>query len=101
MDFACFQLFIDKTLQKPENMLRAISKLPINENRIEKFLLVCLLLMLLFPVIVKKLHNFGPHCNISAYTQDYEMKFTTHINFDALISNPKSYFRYGIIMTSL
>ena len=98
----CFQAFIDTALQKPENMLMAISKLPINENRIEKFLLVRFLLLLLFRLIVEKLRIlFGPHCNISAYTQDYELKFGIQMNFHTLISNLKSYFQYGIVMMSL
>ena len=49
----------------------------------------------------RKITHFGPHCNNSAYTQDYELKFSTHINFDTLISNLKSYFQYGIVMMSL
>ena len=66
----CFQLFIDTALQKLENMLRAISNLHINENRIGKLLLVRFLFLLLFRLIVEKLRIlFGPHCNISAYAQ--------------------------------
>ena len=58
----CFQLFIDTALQKPENMSTAIFELPINENGIEKLLLVCFLLLLLFRLIVEKLLiRFGPH----------------------------------------
>ena len=49
----------------------------------------------------RKLRIFGPHCNILAYTQDYELKFCIQMNFDTLISNLKSYFQYGIVMTSL
>ena len=41
------------------------------------------------------------HCNISANTQDYELKISIHMNFDTLMSNLKSYFQYGIVMTSL
>ena len=53
MDFSCFQLFIYTTLQKNRRICeRAISKIPRNENRIEKFLLVHFLLMLLFRLIV-------------------------------------------------
>ena len=37
---------------------------------------------------------------ISAYTQGYELKFSTQTNFDTLISNLKSYFQYDIVMTS-
>ena len=96
-----FQPFTDTPLQKPENMLN-ISKLPINENRIEKLLVVRFLLLLLFRPIVEKLRIlFGPHCNISAYTQDQELKFSIQMNFDTLISNLKSYFKYEIVMTSL
>ena len=93
MDFSCFQLFIDTTLPKP--------KLPRNENRIEKFLLVRILLMLLFRLIVERLCIFRPHCNISANTKYYELKISIHINFGTLISNLKSYFQYAIVMTSL
>ena len=46
----CFRQFLDKALQKPENML----KLPITENRIEKLLLIRLLLSFLFSQIVEK-----------------------------------------------
>ena len=35
---------------------------------------------------------FGPHCFLSAYTQDYELKFSTQTNFDTLISHLKFYF---------
>ena len=97
-----FQPFIDTPLQKPDNMLKSIPKLPINENRIEKLLLVRFLLLLLFRLIVKKLCIiFGPHCNFSAHTQDYELKFSIQMNFDTLISNLKSYFQYEIVMMSL
>ena len=44
---------------------------------------------------------FWAYCIISAYTQDYELKFTRQTNFDTLISNLKSYFQYKIVMTSL
>ena len=71
------------------------------KNRIKKFLLVRFLLMLLFRLMVEKLHIFGPHCNISANTQDYELKISIHMNFDTLMSNLKSYFQYRIVMTSL
>ena len=78
----CFHLFID----------RAISKLPITENRIEKLLLVRFLLSFLFKQMVEKLHvPFGPHCIISVYTQDYESKFSKETNFDTLVSNLKFY----------
>ena len=64
--------------------------------------LVRFLLLLLFRLTVDKLCIlFGPHCNISAYTQDYELKFGIQMNFDTLISNLKSYFQYEIVMTSL
>ena len=59
------------------------------------------LLLLLFQLIVEKLCIFGPHCNISVYTQDYELKLSKQMNFDTLISNVKSYFEYEIVMTSL
>ena len=79
-----------------------VKELPINENRIEKLLLVRFLLLLLFWLIVEKLRIlFGPHCNISAYTQDYELKFGIQMNFDTLISNLRSHFQYEIVMTSV
>ena len=59
------------------------------------------LLMLLFRLIVERLHIFRPHCNISANTQAYELKISIGMNFDTLMSNLKSYFQYGIVMTSL
>ena len=71
------------------------------QNRIEKFLLVRFLLMLLFRLIVEKLSICGQHCNASANTQDYELKISIHINFNTLMSNLKSYFQYGIDVTSL
>ena len=49
----------------------------------------------------RKITHFGPHCNISANTQDYELKVSIHKNFDTLMSNLKSYFQYGIVMMSL
>ena len=58
-------------------------------------------LLLLFGLIVEKLRIFGSHCNISACTQDYELKFSIQMNFNTLISNLKSYFQYEIVMTSL
>ena len=77
-------------------------KIPINENRIENLLIVRFLLLLLFWLIIEKLRIlFGPHCNISAYANDYELKFSTEMNFDTLISNLKSYFQYEAVMTSL
>ena len=76
----CFQQFLDKALQKSENiskLLMSISKLPTTENRIEELLMVCFLLSFLFSQIVEKsLVLFGPYCIISTYTQDYELKFT-------------------------
>ena len=47
----CFQQFLDKALQKLENVLM---KLSITENRIEKLLLVYVLLSFLFSQMVKK-----------------------------------------------
>ena len=80
---------------------RAISELPTTGKRTGKILLVRVLLSLLFRQIVKKLFIlFGPHCNISAYTQDYELKFTIQTKFDTLISNLNSYVQYKVIMTS-
>ena len=34
--------------------------------------------------------------NVSAYTQDYELKLSIQMKFDTLISNLKSYFQYKI-----
>ena len=36
----CFQLFLHIALQKTENMLELICKLPLTENRIEKLRLI-------------------------------------------------------------
>ena len=75
-------------------------QLSITENRIEKLLLVRFLLPFLFRQMDEKLRIlFEPHCIISAYTQDYELKFSTQTNFDTLISNLKFYFQYDIVMT--
>ena len=72
------------------------------KTELKKLLLVGFLFLLLFSLIVKKLRFlFGPHCNISAYTQDYELKYKIERNFDTLISDLKSYFQYEIAMTSL
>ena len=49
----------------------AISELSKTENRIE-----ILLLFLFSPIVEKWLIVSGPYCIISAYTQDYELKFT-------------------------
>ena len=39
---------------------------------------------------------------LSQYSRhDYELKISMHMNFDTLMSNLKSYFQYGIVMTSL
>ena len=80
---------------------RTFSKLPITENRIEKLLLFRFLLPFLFRQIVEKLRvRFGPHCIISAYTQYYELKFSTRTNFDTLIPNLEFCFQYDIVMIS-
>ena len=56
---SCFRLFLD--------------------NRIEKLLLVPFLWPLLIRQMVENLCVlFGPHCIISAYTQDYELKLVTY-----------------------
>ena len=44
---------------------------------------------------------FGPHYSISAFTQDFELKFNIQMNFDTLTSNLKSYFQYEIVMRSV
>ena len=78
-----------------------VKELPIAENRTEKLLLVRFLLPLLLRQIVdKSLVLFGSHCNISAYTQHYELKFSINTKFDTLISSLNSYVQYKIIMTS-
>ena len=75
--------------------------LSITQNRIGKLLLVRFLLTFLFRQMIKKLRVLlGPHCIISTYTQDYELKFSTQTNFDTLISNLKFYFQYYIVVTS-
>ena len=51
-------------------------------------------------MIEKLLIRFGSHCNISAYAQHYEFKFSIRTNFDTLISNLNSYVQYKIVMTS-
>ena len=90
----CFQLFLDTTLQKPENVS--------TESRTEKLPLVCFLLLSSFSQMVEKLCIlFGPQFITSAYTHEYELKFSTQTNFDTLISNLKFYFLYGydVMMT--
>ena len=42
-------------------------------------------------------HSFW--ANISAYTSDYELKFSTQTKFDTLILNLNSYDQYKIVMT--
>ena len=99
----CFRLFLDRALQKLENLPRAISKLLMTENRIKKLLLVRFLLPFFFCQMVENYAFyilFGPHYIISAYTQDYELKFSIKTNFDTVISNLKLHFQYNIIMTS-
>ena len=72
------------------------------KTELKSFTSLFFLLLLLFRLIVEKLRIlFGLHCNISAYAQDYELKFSTQINFDTLTSNLKSYFQYEIVMISL
>ena len=74
-------------------------KLAITENRIEQLLQVRFLLPFLFRQMVNKLcFLFGPYCIISAYTQDYELKFSTQANFDTMVSN--FIFNTDIFMTS-
>ena len=94
----CFRVILNTTPQK-----RAVSgKLLITENRIEKLLLVPLLLLLLFgQIVIELLVLSGPRCNISTYTQDYEFKFSIQTKFDTLISNLSSYVQYKINMMSL
>ena len=78
------------------------SKISITENKIEKLLLVRFLLPILFTRKdgLKTTHSFGSHCNISAYAQHYELKFSIHTKFDTLILNLNSYVQYKIVMTS-
>ena len=71
-------------------------------GRIEKLLLVRFLLPLLFRQMIEKLVVlFGSHCNISAYTQHFELKFSILTKFDTLISNLNSYVQYNIVVMSL
>ena len=76
----CFRQFLDKALQKSENISKlpmTISKLPITENRIEKLLLIVFYCDFLFSQIVEKsLVLLVPYCIMSAYAQNYEIKFT-------------------------
>ena len=61
------------------------------------------LLPLFFRQIVEKLCVlFGLYCNgnISAHTEDYDLKFSIKTNFGTLISNLKQYFQCDIAMTS-
>ena len=72
-------LFIDKTLQKPEasHNWKQNWKTPTGS----------FLLPLLFGQMVEKLLILsGSYCNISAYAQHYELKFSIRTNFDTLIS---------------
>ena len=48
----------------------------------------------------RKITHFWATLQYLSYTQDYELKFSIHMNFDALISNLKSYLLHGIVMTS-
>ena len=96
----CFWLFLDIALQKPETCLRAVYKLLITGNRIEKLLLVRFLLLFCLGRYSKNTDSFRPHCIISAYAQGYELKFNVQANFNAFILNLKLYFQYSIVMTS-
>ena len=79
---------------KTEKYFKELSlNLSMTENGIEKLLLVRFLFPFLFRQMVEKLCIlFEPHCIISDYTQDYELKFSTQTNFDTLISNLKFWF---------
>ena len=81
----CFPLLLDATQQKPENMLKAITK-----NRIEKPPTGS------FFIAVFVWADF----NISPYAQHYELKFNIRTKIDTLISNLNSYVQYKIVMTS-
>ena len=48
----------------------------------------------------KIMRSFYPQCVISAYTEDYELKFSIQINLSTLISKPKLHFQYNTVMTS-
>ena len=97
----CFRMLLDTILQKPEKRLEELSLSFLQlEKELEKSYWF-VFYSLLFRQIVKKLFILiGPHCNISAYTQDYELKFTIQAKFDTLISNLNSYVQYKVIMTS-
>ena len=96
----CFHLFIDTALQKQKNVLKSyLLRLAITENRIVPLVQVRFPLTFLFRQMVNKLcFLFGPDCIISAYTQDYELKFSTQANFDTMVSN--FIFNTDILMTS-
>ena len=96
----CFRLFFDRALKKKTKTK--------NEERVNRLSLNFLKLktelknsyLLLRRRVKKFCLLFGPHCIITSETQDNELKFNIHTNFDALISNLKLYFQYNIVMTS-
>ena len=68
------------------NRVKELSLLPITENRIEKLPLVRFL-FLSWQMVQNHSFFFGSHCNISAYTQHFELKFGIDTKFDTLIAN--------------
>ena len=70
-----------------------LKKLLITENRTEKLLLVHFYCLFVKEDGQKLCVPFGPHCIISACTQDYELKLNIQTNFDTLISNLKLNFQ--------
>ena len=56
-------------------------------------IIICFVLPILFEQMFEKLGVlFEPHCIISHYAQDHELKINTQIRFDALVSNMTIYF---------
>ena len=85
-------IFIAMTIVDLSQFGNGICELPITKNRIEKLLLVPILLPLLFRQMVEQLLFFG-HI---AYTQDYELKFSIQTKFYTLISNLNLHVQYKI-----
>ena len=101
MDFSCFSYLLTQHYKNRKYVKELSLSFLEMKTKLKKFLLVRFLLMFLFRLIVERLRIFRPHCNISANTQDYELRISIHINFDTLMSNLKSYFQYEIVMMSL
>ena len=88
-------IFLSMTIEDLSHFGNGISELSITKNRIQKLLLVRFLLPLLFRQMVEQLHVFWEsHSNISAYAQDYELKFSIRTKFDTLTSNLNLHVQY-------